>query len=219
MFCMNVLNQTTLYQHGMPLMSLVHIYRNIPLEASNYQAINVTDYRLIAFVAYGAAYSLAAPVYFMHMFNILITSNCINLVCGYWTCKQGNFGTGILGAPLQNTFSIQWITTEHPNLFINQVHDLEKFPFDLWTPHISGHNSSHFSLSCMFHYLVASYVLGYYINYCTVFISSPLDKMTAISQTIFSDAFSWMENFVFWLKFRWGLCLRVQLTITQNWFR
>ena len=173
MCCMNVLNQTTSYQHGMPLMSLVHIYRKIPLEASNYQAINVTDYRLIAFAVYGAAYSLAAPVYFMPIFNILITSNCIKLVCGYWTCKQGNFGTGILGAPFQNTFSIQWITTEHPNLFINQVHDLEKFPFDLWTPHISGHNSSHFSMSCMFHYLVASYVLGYYINCCTVFISSP----------------------------------------------
>ena len=29
---------------------------------------------------------------------------------------------------------------------------------------------------------------------------SPQDKMTAISQTIFSDAFSWMKSFVFWLK-------------------
>ena len=28
----------------------------------------------------------------------------------------------------------------------------------------------------------------------------PLDKMAAISQMIFSDAFSWMENFVFWKK-------------------
>ena len=36
-------------------------------------------------------------------------------------------------------------------------------------------------------------------------------KMAAISQTIFSDAFSWMKSFVFWLKFHWGLSLR------SNW--
>ena len=29
----------------------------------------------------------------------------------------------------------------------------------------------------------------------------PLDKMAAISQTIFSDTFSWMKSFVYWLKF------------------
>ena len=33
----------------------------------------------------------------------------------------------------------------------------------------------------------------------------PLDKMAAISQTIFSDAFSWMKSFVFWLKSDWNL--------------
>ena len=42
----------------------------------------------------------------------------------------------------------------------------------------------------------------------------PLDKMAVISQTIFSDAFSSMSSFVFWLKFHWSLFLRVQLTIT-----
>ena len=45
------------------------------------------------------------------------------------------------------------------------------------------------------------------------------DKMAAISQTIFSDAFSWMKRFVFWLQILWSLFLRVQLTITQHWFR
>ena len=45
------------------------------------------------------------------------------------------------------------------------------------------------------------------------------DKMAAISQTIFSGAFSRMKRFVFWLRFQWSLFLRVQLTITQNWFR
>ena len=46
----------------------------------------------------------------------------------------------------------------------------------------------------------------------------PLDKMASFSQTIFSDAFSWMTGFVFWLKFRRSLFLRVQLTISQHWF-
>ena len=38
----------------------------------------------------------------------------------------------------------------------------------------------------------------------------PLDEMTAISQRIFSDAFSWTKSFVLWLEFHWSLFLRVQ---------
>ena len=48
--------------------------------------------------------------------------------------------------------------------------------------------------------------------------SFPLDKMAAISQTIFSDAFSWMKSFVLLLKFHWSLFSRVQLIINQHWF-
>ena len=36
--------------------------------------------------------------------------------------------------------------------------------------------------------------------------------MIVISQTIFSDIFSWMKRFVFWLKLHLSLYLRVQLT-------
>ena len=32
----------------------------------------------------------------------------------------------------------------------------------------------------------------------------PLDKMVTVSQKIFSNAFSWMNSFVFWLKFHWS---------------
>ena len=39
----------------------------------------------------------------------------------------------------------------------------------------------------------------------------PLDTMAAISLMICSDAFSWMKNFAFWLKFHWRLFLR------SNW--
>ena len=45
------------------------------------------------------------------------------------------------------------------------------------------------------------------------------DKMDTISQTTFSNAFSWMKMFEYWLKFHWNLFLMVQLTIFQHWFR
>ena len=51
------------------------------------------------------------------------------------------------------------------------------------------------------------------------FTHLPLDNMAATLQTIFSDAFSWMKNFVCWLKFHWSLFLRIQLIIIQHWFR
>ena len=43
-------------------------------------------------------------------------------------------------------------------------------------------------------------------------------QMDAISQTTFSNAFSWMKMFEFQLKFHWSLFPRVQLTIFQQWF-
>ena len=49
--------------------------------------------------------------------------------------------------------------------------------------------------------------------------SSPLDSMAAVSQKIFSDAFSWIKRFSFWLKFHCSLFLRVKWTISQHWFR
>ena len=45
------------------------------------------------------------------------------------------------------------------------------------------------------------------------------DKMDAISQTTFSNGFSWMKMFEFRLKFHWILVLRVQLTVFHHWFR
>ena len=45
------------------------------------------------------------------------------------------------------------------------------------------------------------------------------NKMATISQTIYSDAFSWMKSFVVWSKFHWGVFLKVQLAIYQHWFR
>ena len=38
-------------------------------------------------------------------------------------------------------------------------------------------------------------------------------------QTTLSNAFSWMKILEFRLKFHWRLSLRVQLTISQHWFR
>ena len=45
------------------------------------------------------------------------------------------------------------------------------------------------------------------------------DKMDAISQATFSQAFSSMKIAVFWLNFHWNMFARVQLTIIQHWYR
>ena len=44
-------------------------------------------------------------------------------------------------------------------------------------------------------------------------------KIVAISQTTFSNAFSWMKMYEFRLRFHWNLFLRLELTIFQHWFR
>ena len=44
-------------------------------------------------------------------------------------------------------------------------------------------------------------------------------QMAAISQTTFSNAFSWMKMNEFCLWFHWSLFLRFELTIFQHWFR
>ena len=46
-----------------------------------------------------------------------------------------------------------------------------------------------------------------------------LDKFAAISQTTFSNPFSWMKIYEFHLRFDWSLFLRFELTIYQHWFR
>ena len=43
--------------------------------------------------------------------------------------------------------------------------------------------------------------------------------MAAIFQTTFSNTFSWMKMYEFQLRFHWSLFLRVQLIISQHWFR
>ena len=45
------------------------------------------------------------------------------------------------------------------------------------------------------------------------------DEMDSISQTTFSNVFSSMKIFEFWLAFHRSLFLRVQLTIFRHWFR
>ena len=45
------------------------------------------------------------------------------------------------------------------------------------------------------------------------------DKIDAISQTAFSNAFSWIKMHEFRLGFHWSLFLMCELTIFQHWFR
>ena len=45
------------------------------------------------------------------------------------------------------------------------------------------------------------------------------DKIAAASQKMFSNTFSWVKMYEFWLKFHWSLFPGVQLTIFHHWFR
>ena len=47
----------------------------------------------------------------------------------------------------------------------------------------------------------------------------PLDKMVAVSQTTFSNAFSRINIFVFRFTFHWSLFTSVQLTLSEHWIR
>ena len=42
------------------------------------------------------------------------------------------------------------------------------------------------------------------------------DKMATFIQMTYSIAFSWIKMYEFWLRFHWGLFLRVQLTMFQH---
>ena len=56
-------------------------------------------------------------------------------------------------------------------------------------------------------------------NYKGLNSSPPLDKKAAFLQTTVSSIFSWIKRVVLRFEFHWGLFLRVQLTMSQRWFR
>ena len=84
--------------------------------------------------------------------------------------------------------------------------------------------SDHSLIWMLSHHRLQSFMYLVHIWYIPLAIPQtlthqPLDKMATISQTTFSNTFSWMKKFEFWLKFHWRLFLRDQLTITQHWSR
>ena len=87
--------------------------------------------------------------------------------------------------------------------------------------HATGHYLNQYWPRFLMPYMIswAAIILVYWGRVILLSLSHlPVDKMAAISKTIFSDAFSWMKSLIFWLKFHWSVFLRVQLIITQNWF-
>ena len=62
------------------------------------------------------------------------------------------------------------------------------------------------------------WVMAWCNSWLTVLTHWGRDKMAANWQTTFSNAFSWMKMFEFWLNFHWRLFWKVQLTICQHWF-
>ena len=79
---------------------------------------------------------------------------------------------------------------------------------------------------CFAHQIMTQKCYSYHIMYhgtvphvAQVLTHWGRDKMAAIFQTSFSNAFSWMKMYEFRLKFHWCLFLSVQLAIFQHWFR
>ena len=58
-----------------------------------------------------------------------------------------------------------------------------------------------------------------YINEFFLLTHSHQDKIADISQTTFSNAFSWMKMYQFHLRIYWSLFLKFKWTIFQYWFR
>ena len=65
--------------------------------------------------------------------------------------------------------------------------------------------------------LHVTYIRGYTV--CLHLIHWGRDKMAAIFRTTFTNVFSWMKMYKFRLKFHCSLFQRVQLRISQHWFR
>ena len=81
----------------------------------------------------------------------------------------------------------------------------------------------HSTLSCVMYVLVNQDIIGSHNGLWPVepqaIITLRPRQMDAISQTTFSNAFSWMKIFEYRLKFHWSLFIRVELTKSQHWFR
>ena len=67
-------------------------------------------------------------------------------------------------------------------------------------------------LDSWFGYAVCASIFAF-MQYDYEIKSSSPGKMAAISQKIFSDAFSWMKRVLFWLKLHRSFFVRVQLTV------
>ena len=94
--------------------------------------------------------------------------------------------------------------------------------FRLW---LVLHQATSHNLSRCLHSAMTPYgvIKLHWVNSCHVEIVfntlRPRDKMAAIFQTTFWNAFSWMKMYQFRLRFHWSLFPRVKLTIFQHWFR
>ena len=121
----------------------------------------------------------------------------------FWKCNgtpdvENLFHGIIFFSEIQSAMNFQWI------IDIIEIQNL--FPEILWNsmemPMVLREGSSSF--------------LGIKLQSLTHWSR---DKMDAISQTTLSNAFSWMKMLEFRLTFHWSLFRRVELTISQHWFR
>ena len=79
-------------------------------------------------------------------------------------------------------------------------------------------------VKCFTHLIITIYIhvlMDFCCDLCfnSYSINWGRDKMAAISQTTFWNAFSWMTVVIFWFKFNWNLFPMVQLLISDQWLR
>ena len=130
---------------------------------------------------------------FTHIFQrCFVSIGAVVLLLGFW-------GWGKVLALLQTTFrnALSWMKMP----LIWHSTDLSAMVQNIISQNWSNnwHRTVHKSLSSLTHW--------------------GRERMAAISQTTFSNVFSWMRILKIWLKFHWSLFVSAQFKIFQHWFR
>ena len=112
----------------------------------------------------------------------------------------------------------------HPMLTCHELDHQEHIPINFsnvmnWTTRITFQS---IFLTCSFKKMYSEIPSAKCYPYCSSLIVLThwgQDKMAAIFQKTFSNAFSWMKMYKFRLRFHWSFFPRVQITIFDHCFR
>ena len=130
-----------------------------------------------------------------------VTRKCFHLIMTSWFHR---ISTGLIAAEIFTFCQLVYFVL----LFLHYMHTLSYISLSIWSMD-SNFRPPHKGKGKIFPWQSWLFLLTYWGR----------DKMAAISQTTFSNAFSWMEMYEFRLLFQRSLFLGVKLPIFQHWFR